>query len=130
MKFFKKFFQSSKKHVIIVEDNKILSDMYKYKLELEWYRVTVAENWKKWLSLINSVSYDMVLLDIMMPEMSWFEVLELIKKEWWKPKIFVFSNLNNSQDKQKALDLGATEYIVKSSLTPRELIEKIKSVVS
>lgn len=118
--------KDSKKHVIIVEDNKILSDMYKYKLELEWFKVTVAENWIKWLKLINTVSYDLVLLDIMMPEMSWFDVLESIKKEWWKPKIIVFSNLNNTEDKNKAISLWASDYIVKSSLTPRELIEKIK----
>lgn len=122
----KKFFIWNKKHIIIIEDNKILSDMYKYKLELEWYRVTVADNWKKWLKLINSTPYDLVLLDIMMPEMSWFEVLESIKQEWWKPKIIVFSNLSSSQDRNKAFELWASDYIVKSSLTPRELIAKVK----
>lgn len=133
MNFFQKLMgwtqSTEKKWIIIIEDNKILSDMYKYKLELEWYKVSTADNWKKWLKLIMENNFDLVLLDIMMPEMNWIELLEELLKIWKEATVFVFSNLNNEAQKSKAFALWAKDYIVKSSLTPRELIQKIKSSI-
>ena len=117
----------NKKHVIIIEDNKILSDMYKYKLELEWYKVNVAYSWYKWIELINKWIPDLVLLDIMMPEINGFEVLEILKNEWIECKVIVFTNLNNSEDMERAKSLWAIDYIVKASLTPKELITRINT---
>lgn len=120
---------AKKKSILIIEDNKILSDMYKYKLELEWYKVTTAENGKKWLKLINENEFDLALLDIMMPEMNWIELLEELLRIWKELTIFIFSNLNNETQKSRAFSLWAKDYIVKSSLTPRELIQKIKASI-
>lgn len=125
-KIFQLFDPKNKKWILIVEDNKILSDMYKYKLELEWYKVLTAENGKIWLQIINDIDFDLILLDIMMPEMNWLELLEQLKYSARKAIVFVFSNINNPQKRDEALALWADEYIVKSSLTPRELIQKIK----
>jgi len=114
------------KKVLIIEDNKILSDMYKFKLEIEWFQVFVANDWDIWYKLLAEINPELVLLDIMMPKMNWFEVLQKINEEWkLYPKVIVFSNLNDPKDRQKCLDLWAKEFILKTSLTPKELIQKI-----
>lgn len=119
------------KKVLIIEDNKILSDMYKFKLEIEWFQVFVANDWDVWYKLLAEINPELVLLDIMMPKMNWFEVLQKINEEWkLYPKVIVFSNLNDPKDKQKCLDLWAKEFILKTSLTPKELIEKINKYLN
>lgn len=123
-----------KKTIMIVEDNVILSDMYRYKLELEQFQVIVKSNGLAAITKLSDMDPepDLVLLDLMMPGMNGFEVLETVKTcdKLKNSKIIVFSNLNEPKDRQRCLDLGADDFILKSSVTPRELVEKIRNVLA
>jgi DNA-binding response OmpR family regulator len=122
-----------KKIIMIVEDNVILSDMYRFKLELEQFQVIVKSNGLAAITKLSDMEPepDLVLLDLMMPGMNGFEVLETVKAcdKLKHSKIIVFSNLNEPKDRQRCLDLGADEFILKSSVTPKELVEKIRNVL-
>jgi len=115
------------KSILIVEDNEILSGMYKMKLELQWYDVDIAEDGKIWFEKIIKNKPNLVLLDLMMPNMNGFETLKELQLLWYNDsKIIVLSNLNDPKDYQKAMKLWANEFILKASLSPKELVEKIK----
>lgn len=119
--------------VMIVEDNHILSDMYKFKLELEGYAVVAFDRGSRTLEYFaqGKAHPDLLLLDIMMPEMSGYDVLRMLRTDHkYEGKIIVFSNLNEPTDHERALALGADEFVLKASLTPKEFIAKIQSLLA
>lgn len=118
-----------KHKIFIVEDETEIAEMYKIKLEKEWYEVKVATDWFKALTMIADFLPDLILLDIMMPEMNWFETLKTIRElapSLKRTKIIMFSNLNSQTDIDKALESWADDYLLKASHTPKEIVEKIK----
>lgn len=120
------------KKIMIVEDDSSISEMYKIKFEKEWFEVLVCENWLQSLSKIVDFRPNIILLDIMMPQMDWFEVLKAIKElttTFSKTKIIIFSNLNSSKDIEKWLLYWADDYILKAQVTPKELIEKLQKYI-
>jgi two-component system, OmpR family, response regulator VanR len=123
-----------KKTILIAEDEEDLREMYTQALSSHGFEVLQAVNGEEaveWLERRYS-DIDMILLDIVMPVMDGLETLKKIKKDdrFKKIRIVVFTNLNNDEDKQQALGLGANDYFVKSQHTPAELIEKIKLIFS
>ncbi len=116
------------KTIMIVEDNKTLSDMYRFKLELEWYKVIAKHDGLAAISSLGSLKPDLILLDIMMPGMNGFEVLDVLRGQpsLIHSKILVFSNLNDPKDRQKCIDLGADDFVLKASVTPKELVQRVK----
>lgn len=119
-----------KKKIMIVEDNKILSDMYKFKFTLEWFEVLVENESENAIREFKKFIPDLVILDVMMPGLNGFELLDIIRKEELSTvKIVVLSNLNDQKDKDKALDLWANKFLLKASLSPKELIEEIKLII-
>jgi len=123
--------KSGKASVLIIEDNEVLSDMYKFKLELDGFDVIVEYDGEKGLKRLESYEPDVVLLDIMMPGINGYEVLEELKKrKKIKSKIIVFSNLNDPKDRNRAIMLWADKFILKASLTPKELIDEIKEILN
>jgi len=120
------------KKIMFVEDDLTIYEMYKIKLEKEWFNILFCSNWLDALSKIVEYKPDLILLDIMMPTMDWFETLVVIKDltTTIKAKILIFSNISSDKDIQKWLDLWADEYIVKANITPKELIEKINKHLS
>lgn len=118
-----------KKKIMIIEDNKILSDMYKFKFSLEWFDVFVENESENAIREFKKFAPDLIILDVMMPGMNGFELLEIIRKEEKSDvKIVVLSNLNDQKDKEKALSLWADKFLLKASLSPKELIEEIKTI--
>ncbi len=118
------------KKVMIIEDNEMLSDMYNFKLWIEWYKVFVENNSETALANFKKFEPDIILLDLMMPIVSGFDILKTIKQDLKSDvKIIVLSNLNGTGDKEKALSLGADKYILKSSLSPKDLIPEIKELL-
>jgi len=119
-----------KKKIMIVEDNKILSDMYKFKFSLEWFEVLVENESENAIKEFKKFIPDLLILDIMMPWINWFELLEIIRKqENTIVKIVILSNLNDQKDKDKALSLWADKFLLKANLSPKELIEEIKLII-
>lgn len=115
---------------MIIEDNKILSDMYKFKFTLEWFDVFVENESENAIRELKKFIPDLVILDIMMPWINGFELLDIIRKDEQNTvKIVVLSNLNDQKDKEKALSLWADKFLLKASLSPKELIEEIKIII-
>jgi len=119
------------KKVLIVEDDPFIADVYVLKLESEGYDVETAEDGLIGLKKIKQKKYDIILLDILMPNMDGFKVLEQIKMnpEVSKIPVVILTNLSQKKDIQKGLDLGATDYIIKTKFTPSEVVKTINKVL-
>lgn len=116
-----------KKKVLVVEDEKPLAHALELKLTHEGFAVTVARNGQEGLDLIRSQPFDVVLLDMMMPIMDGFHVLENIQDLQNKPAIFVLSNLSTRDDEGKILALGAKKYFIKSNTPLAQIVEEVKA---
>lgn len=120
-----------KPKILIVEDEVFLLDMYKMKFEEEGYEVITAVDGTIGLELAKTTKPDLVLLDIVMPGLSGFEVLKALRadKKYKSLSILIFSNLGQKEEVDRGLTLGADGYIVKSDLTPRELVIKVEKLI-
>ncbi len=122
-----------KKAILLAEDEEDLREMYSLGLSNEGYEVLKAANGKEALEWLEKKYAEIraIFLDIIMPEMDGFEALKIIKKDarFEKIPVFIFSNLDNEEDKQQAIALGADEYFVKAQHTPSELAQKIDLIL-
>jgi CheY-like chemotaxis protein len=119
------------KTVLIAEDEEDLREMYTMALTGAGFEVLQAVNGVEALEWLEQkyTQINLILLDIVMPGMDGFEALEKIKKDERFKQIIVLvsTNLDNDEDRQQALGMGAREYFVKSQHTPSELVTKVKS---
>lgn len=124
--------EGDKEKILIIEDDRFIAKMYQTKLSLEGYAVEVAENGVQGVEKIKSFEPDLVLLDIIMPEMDGFGVLETIRDDDTinSTSVVVMSNLAQEDHLKRAKALGAKDYIVKSQLTPMDVVKKIKEVLA
>lgn len=121
-----------KQKILIIEDDVFISRMYKTKLDLEGFEVELAENGTKGVEKAKTFGPDIILLDILMPELDGFGVLEALKNEDSTKSIpvIVMSNLGQDEHVKKALALGAKAYMVKSQYTPSNIVTEIKDVLA
>ncbi len=117
--------------VLIVEDDPFLSEMYATKLTQEKFEVETALDGKDAVRKAKEIKPDLILLDIVLPKMDGFEVLQKIKKdpETQKIKVIALTNLGQKEEVEKGLKLGADDYIVKAHFTPSEVIAKVRAVL-
>lgn len=122
---------ASKGKILIIEDDRYILKMYQLKLSLEGYTVEIAENGKDGVEKVKEFMPDIILLDILMPEMDGFEVLKIVKGEIETKDIpvLIMSNLGQEDHIQKGMALGAVGYVVKSQFTPSKVVEKIKETL-
>lgn len=118
--------------VAIVEDDLAISQMYRLKFEAEGYQVQTAENGKLGLELAETMKPDIILLDLMMPEMTGDEMLkELREKAWGKNiKVIILTNLGEEEAPKGLRELGVHSFIVKAEMTPRQVAERVKAALS
>lgn len=117
------------KKILLVEDDEMLRDMYTLKMEEEGYTLVTASDGEAGLALALEHKPDIILLDIMMPKMDGFAVLTEIKKDesMKNTPVLLLSNLGQQADVDKGKELGANDYVVKASMTPTQVVEKVKS---
>jgi len=114
------------KKILLVEDDKSTSKVVKLMLEQSGYEVFVAADGDK-ASEVLEVKVDLVMLDLVLPKKDGFEILKEIRQEKkLTMPIVVFSNLSRHQDIERAIDLGANDYLIKSEFSATRLKEKIK----
>ena len=120
-----------KTRVLIVDDDVTLLEMYKERLAAEGYEVTTASNGEEGLARAVDILPQLILLDLMMPKVNGFDVLDILKTtpETKNIPIIILTALIQDTNKQRGLKSGAADYIVKSETMPKEVIEKIKSVI-
>lgn len=117
--------------IAIIEDDEVISQMYRMKFEADGFDVQLAVNGKIGVELVESFKPDMILLDLQMPEMNGAEALEIIRKNTWGKNIpvIVLTNLGEEEAPKAIQSLGVHSYIVKASLTPREVAAKVKEAL-
>lgn len=113
--------------ILIIEDDHFFQTFYSNKLIEKGYQVAVANNGLEGLKQINSFRPELILLDIIMPVMDGFQVLEAIKKTSppYTTPVIVFSTLGQESDVKKAITLGAKDYINKSFFDFDAFLNKI-----
>lgn len=117
--------------VLIVEDYTSIQIIFRTALEHEGYEVTVASDGQEALKLANDQTPDLILLDLLMPNVGGLEFLQtydLTKHP--ETKVIVFSNLASPELGQEAKKLGAVRYLTKSKLTPKELADVVKETLA
>jgi twitching motility two-component system response regulator PilH len=119
------------KKIIIVEDEEILRNLLEKKLSAEGYSVETAENGEEGLSKIRANRPDLILLDVIMPKMGGFEMLEEMQKDESIKGIpvIVVSNSGQPVEIDRAQNLGATDWLVKTEFDPQEVIDKVISQI-
>lgn len=117
----------SKKHILIVEDEKPLAHALELKLSHEGFEVVVAQNGQEALYLIEKGAFDVVLLDLMMPILDGFQVLEKTKDFNPRPTFFVLSNLSQREDEEKVIALGAKRFFIKSNTPLSVIVSEVKN---
>lgn len=113
------------KKVLIVEDERPLAHALQLKLEHEGIETQIAANGQECLDLLKTQKFDVMLLDMMMPVLGGFAVLEEINKMSEKPIVFVLSNLSVHDDQDKVLAMGAKKYFIKSDTPLAVIVEEI-----
>jgi DNA-binding response OmpR family regulator len=116
----------------IIEDDPAISQMYRMKFESEGYKVETAENGKIGLDMIEKMKPDMVLLDLMMPEMNGDEMLEIMRAtEWGKDiPVIVLTNMGEQEIPAKIEKLGINAFVLKAEMTPKQVEELVKKEIS
>ncbi|HLB66669.1 MAG TPA: response regulator [Candidatus Saccharimonadales bacterium] len=114
--------------IAIVEDDQAISQMYRIKFEADGYEVETAENGKLGLALAEKMRPDVILLDLMMPEMNGDEMLvELRKQVWGKNiKVVILTNIGEQEVPENIKQLGVSAFILKADMTPRQVAELVK----
>ena len=117
--------------VLIVEDDSFLSQMYSSKLKLEGYQVLSAFDGEKGLRLAKKELPDLILLDLLLPKKSGFDVLAELKQapETANIPVVVLSNLGQKTDIDRCFELGVTDYLIKAHFIPSDVIAKIKKTL-
>lgn len=114
--------------ILLVEDEKILAEMYKDKFEADGIKTLLAFSAKEALEALEKERPDLILLDILLPRengISFLKTLRQTKKDLNIP-IIAFSNYDDPATKEEAFALGAKEYLIKTEYTPQQIVEKIK----
>lgn len=118
----------TKKKILLVEDDTALSGVYKSRLDLEGFEVREVNNGEDALSAALDYKPDLILLDAMMPKISGFDVLDILRNtpETTNIRVVMLTALSQPKDKERAEDLGVDDYLVKSQVVIGDVVERIK----
>lgn len=117
--------------VLMADDDKMLIDMYNERLQLAGYQVTICRNGEEAITKVKETKPDIILLDIMMPKLNGYETLASIKSDPTTKDIpiIMLSALMRDFNREKAVEAGADDYLIKSEAMPADVITKIEQVL-
>ena len=117
-----------KRKILLVEDDTALASVYRSRLELEGFGVCEANNGEDALSLAVSEHPDLILLDVMMPKISGFDVLDILRNtpETTNIRVIMLTALSQPKDKERAEQLGGDDYLVKSQVVIGDVVERVR----
>jgi len=119
------------KKILLVEDDKFLRELMSKKLLSLGFDVSVAPDGETAVEQVKLVKPDVVLLDLILPGINGFEVLEKTKSnpETAAIPVIILSNLGQQEDIERGLKLGAKDFLVKAHFTPQEIVNKLKTIL-
>ena len=117
-----------KKKILLVEDDTALAGVYKSRLELEGFEVREVNNGEDALSAAVEFKPDLVLLDAMMPKISGFDVLDILRNtpETANIRVIMLTALSQPKDKERPESLGVDDYLVKSQVVIGDVVDRVK----
>src|SRR3989344_6438753 len=127
--------KNSMEKILLVEDDPFLIDIYTTKMKESGFQVDVASSGEAAFQKASEGNFDLMVLDIVLPQMDGWEVLVKIQNEKSKNqnlkdlKIIVLSNLGQKEEVETGLNLGATKYLIKAHFTPSQIVEEIKKLI-
>ena len=118
----------TKKKILLVEDDIALSAVYKSRLELEGFDTKEVSNGEDALSAALEYKPDLIVLDAMMPKISGFDVLDILRNtpDTTNIKIVMLTALSQPKDKERAENLGVDDYLVKSQVVIGDVVDRVK----
>jgi len=117
--------------IAIIEDDPVISQMYRMKFEADGFDVQLANNGERGVDMVESFEPDLILMDLQMPEMGGEEALAIIRKSE-KGKhipVIILTNLGEEEAPKGIRSLGIHSYIVKAELTPRQVVSRVKEAL-
>ena len=118
-----------KSSILIIEDEKAIAGVLKLKLESAGFVVDVAEDGKSALEMIDRDGYVILLLDLILPDVDGFKVLEAFRAHDTKTPVVVLTNLAQEEDRNRIDALGVSGYYVKSQTSLNEIVEIVRSLL-
>lgn len=120
-----------KKTILLIEDDPFLIDIYSQKFKKSGLNIRVAETASKAFQILEEEIPDVILLDIVLPQMDGWGILKKIRsnKAWDGCKVVIFSNLGQKEEVEKGLGLGANGYLIKSQHTPLETVKEVEKIL-
>lgn len=118
------------KKVLIVEDEKPMNKALSLKLKHAGYETVQAYNGEEALEQLQGGSFDIVLTDLIMPKMDGLTLLARMKEEQIDLAVIVLTNLSQEEDKQKAMDLGAKDFFVKSNTPIVDIVQYVERILA
>lgn len=117
--------------IAIIEDDPVISQMYRMKFEKEGFEVQLANNGVRGVAMAEEFSPDIILLDLQMPEMNGVDALKVIRdKDWGKSiPVIVLTNIGEEESPSELKNLGVLSYIVKADLTPSQVVGRVKEAL-
>ncbi len=117
--------------ILVIEDDKFLREMISRKLDKEGYEVIQAVDGEKGEEKTKAEKPDLILLDLILPGIDGFEVLERIKNDPDVSEIpvIILSNLGQKSEVERGLNLGAVDFLIKAHFTPAEIVKKIREIM-
>ncbi len=117
-----------KKKILLVEDDTALAAVYRSRLELEGFEINEVNNGEDALSAAISFKPDLILLDAMMPKISGFDVLDILRNtpETTNIRVIMLTALSQPKDKERAEQLGVDDYLVKSQVVIGDVVARVK----
>lgn len=120
--------EAAKKKILLVEDDASLAAVYRARLELEGFDIKEVHNGEDALSAAVSYRPDLILLDVMMPKISGFDVLDILRNtpDTTNVRVIMLTALSQPKDKERAEKLGADDYLVKSQVVISDVVERVR----
>jgi DNA-binding response OmpR family regulator len=117
--------------IAIIEDDPVISQMYRMKFEADGFDVQLANNGERGVDMVETFGPDIILMDLQMPEMGGEEALTIIRKHEWGKNIpvIILTNLGEEEAPKNIRSLGIESYIVKAELTPRQVVGRVKEAL-
>lgn len=117
--------------IAIIEDDPVISQMYRMKFESDGFDVQLASNGERGVAMVQQFSPDIILMDLQMPEMDGTTALASIRRHDWGKNIpvIILTNLGQEEAPKELQSLGIHSYIVKAELTPRQVAQRVKEAL-
>lgn len=119
---------TQQKTILLVEDDDNLANVYETRLQAEGFKIVRVANGEAALQAALDTKPDLILLDVMMPKVSGFDVLDILRNtpETAETKIIMLTALGQAADRERAQSLGVTDYLVKSEVVIADIVDRIK----